>query len=157
MASKSALRLVTTTSGRLPPRTTIMVVDDDVVIAGTLETVLELAGYRVRIAPTGSAACALLPRLRPDLIILDLMLPDTDGLVLTTTLKALTDAPIIICSARHGQVDRVLGLRLGAADFVAKPFDLDDLQARIEAVLPGVRKRQAVTAEPTRIRRQRHA
>ena len=63
----------------------------------------------------------------------DLMLPDMDGLVLTTTLKALTDSPIIICSARHGQVDRALGLRLGAADFVAKPFDLDDLQGRTEA------------------------
>jgi DNA-binding response OmpR family regulator len=134
-----------------------MVVEDDVVVGRALANVLEFAGYRVRIASTGSAACALQPRIRPDLIILDLMLPDTDGLALTTTLKAMTDTPIIICSARGGQVDRVLGLRLGAADFVAKPFDLDDFLARIEAVVPGVRKGQETTSEPTRTTRQRQA
>jgi DNA-binding response OmpR family regulator len=140
-----------------PTRATIMVVEDDVVVGRALANSLEFAGYRVRIAATGSAACALQPRIRPDLIILDLMLPDMDGLVLMTTLKAMTDAPIIICSARHGQVDRVLGLRLGAADFVAKPFDLDDLQARIEAVVPAVRQRQATASESTRTMRRRHA
>ena len=134
-----------------------MVVEDDVVVGRTLATALEFAGYRVHIAATGTAACALQPRIRPDLIILDLMLPDMDGLALTTTLKSMTDAPIIICSARHGQVDRVLGLRLGAADFVAKPFDLDDFQARIEAVMPGVRKGQETTSEPTRTRRRPQA
>jgi DNA-binding response OmpR family regulator len=154
----SLLRLVTTNTRREPTsRATIMVVEDDVVAGHTLAEALELAGYRVRITPTGSAACALQPRMRPDLIILDLMLPDMDGLVLTMTLKAMTDTPIIICSARHGQVDRVLGLRLGAADFVAKPFDLDDFQARIAAVLAGVRKGQETTAEPTQIRQKRQA
>jgi DNA-binding response OmpR family regulator len=139
MPVTSALRLVTP---KVKPssRATIMVVEDDVIIGRTLATALELAGYRVRVAATGRAACDLQPRIRPDLIILDLMLPDMDGLALTSTLKAATDAPIIICSARHGEVDRALGLRLGAADFVAKPFDLDDFQARIEAVMPGVRK-----------------
>jgi DNA-binding response OmpR family regulator len=162
MAMTSALRLVTANGRRRPrpihtqvdlidrpmpaasprvkppSRATIMVVEDDVVVGRILAKAREFTGYRVRIAATGSAACALQPRLRPDLIILDLMLPDMDGLVLTTTLKALTDSPIIICSARHGQVDRALGLRLGAADFVAKPFDLDDLQARIEALVRGL-------------------
>ncbi len=117
-----------------------MLVEDDAVLGGALAEALEYAGYRVRLAPTGRLACALQARLRPDLIILDLMLPDTDGLVLTTALKTLADTPIIICSARHGQVDRALGLRLGAVDFVAKPFDLDDLQARIQAVVPSDRK-----------------
>jgi two-component system OmpR family response regulator len=162
MAMTSALRLVTTNGRRRPrpihtlvdlidrpmpaasprvkpqSRATIMVVEDDVVVGPILAKALEFTGYRVRIAATGSAACALQPRLRPDLIILDLMLPDMDGLALTATLTALTDSPIIICSARHGQVDRALGLRLGAADFVAKPFDLDDLQARIEALVRGL-------------------
>ena len=139
MSVTSALRLVTP---KVKPssRATIMVVEDDVVVGRTLATALEFAGYRVRVAATGRAACALQPRIRPDVIILDLMLPDMDGLALTSTLKAVTDAPIIICSARHGEVDRALGLRLGASDFVAKPFDLDDFQARIEAVMPGVRK-----------------
>ncbi len=138
MAMTSALRLVAKNGppGFLRPQT-IMVVDDDLIVGATLATALEFAGYRVCIAKTGAEACALQPSLRPDLIILDLMLPDTDGLVLTTTLKAMTDAPIIICSGRYGQVDRVLALRLGAADFVAKPFDLDDLVTRIAAVLHG--------------------
>ena len=139
MPVTSALRFVNT-KAKPPSRATIMVVEDDVVVGRTLATALEFAGYRVRVAATGRAACALQPRMRPDVIILDLMLPDMDGLALTSTLKAVTDAPIIICSARHGEVDRALGLRLGAADFVAKPFDLDDFQARIEAVMPGVRK-----------------
>ena len=139
---------------RPPSRATILVVADDQLTALTLAKALEFGGYLVRIAATGSEACALLTRVRPDLIILDLMLPDTDGLVLTTTLKSMTDAPIIICSARHGQLDRVLGLRLGAADFVAKPVDLDDFQARIEAVLRSVPEGQAISLEPTRRRRR---
>lgn len=155
MAGISALHLVTTSRRR--PARTILVVDDDVTLGRRLATALEFAGYSVRIALTGRAACALLPRLRPDLIILDLMLPDTDGFALMTNLRPMTDAAIIICSARGGQVDRVLGRRLGAADFVAKPFDLDDLQTRIEAVLPGVRNVQGTTSEPIRSKRRRQA
>jgi DNA-binding response OmpR family regulator len=90
----------------------------------------------------------MLEHMQPDLILLDLMLPDTDGLVLTTTLKGLTDAPIIICSGRTQQVDRVLGLKLGADDFVAKPFDLDELEARIEAVLRRASKMHDTPATP---------
>ena len=81
------------------------------------------------------------------------MLPDTDGLVLTTALKPLTDSRIIICSARQEQVDRVLGLKLGADDFIAKPFDLDELEARIEAVLRrAIRVREVPTAPADQIR-----
>jgi DNA-binding response OmpR family regulator len=153
MARISALHLVTTSRRRQPP--TILVVDDDVALGRTLATALEVAGYSVRIAPTGRAACALVRRVRPDLIILDLMLPDTDGLALLTTLRLLTDAAIIICSARDGQLDRVLARRIGAADFVAKPFDLDDVEARIEAVLPGVRNVQKAISEPIPSKRRR--
>ena len=156
MPVTSALRFVNT-KAKPPSRATIMVVEDDVVVGRTLATALEFAGYRVRVAATGRAACALQPRMRPDVIILDLMLPDMDGLALTSTLKAVTDAPIIICSARHGEVDRALGLRLGAADFVVKPFDLDDFQARIEAVMPGVRKGRGTTSKLTRTTRRRQA
>jgi DNA-binding response OmpR family regulator len=80
------------------------------------------------------------------------MLPDADGLVLTTTLQRLTDAPIIICSARHGLLDRVLGLRLGADDFVAKPFDFEELEARIETVLRRARHAQRVPPPPDQLR-----
>jgi CheY-like chemotaxis protein len=164
MSKTTALRLVTTKTRRAlrpthtttdlvdspvqaasaglkrPSRATIMVVEDDAVVGRILAKALEFAGYRVRIAATGREACALQPRIRLDLIILDLMLPDMDGFALTTTLKAMGDTPIIFCSARHGQIDRALGMRLGAADFVAKPFDLDDFQRRIDAVIPRVRK-----------------
>src|ERR1700694_4219132 len=131
----------------------ILVVEDDHDTARSLCKALESAGYRVTIAETGSEARSIIEHVRPDLIMLDLMLPDTDGLVLTTTLKALTNAPIIICSARQEQVDRVLGLKLGADDFVAKPFDLDELEARIEAVLGrAARVREVPSAPPDQIR-----
>ncbi len=118
-----------------PIAATIMLVEDDVATERTIARALETSGYRVVVASTGAEARALLQEVHPDLIILDLMLPDTDGLVLTTSFRSLTDSAILICSARHQQVDRVLGLKLGAADFVAKPFDLDELEARIEAII----------------------
>jgi DNA-binding response OmpR family regulator len=114
---------------------TILLVEDDQDTARSLTKALESSGYRVTAVDTGTEARSIVEHVRPDLILLDLMLPDTDGLVLTTALKTLTRAPIIICSARQEQVDRVLGLKLGADDFIAKPFDLDELEARIEAVL----------------------
>ncbi len=114
---------------------TILLVEDDPDTARSLTKALESTGYRVTAVDTGNEARSIIEHMHPDLILLDLMLPDTDGLVLTTALKQLTNAPIIICSARQQQVDRVLGLKLGADDFVAKPFDLDELEARIEAVL----------------------
>jgi len=136
-------QVVSTTT---PNAATIMLVEDDPATERTIARALRTCGYRVVVAGTGAEARALLQEVQPDLIILDLMLPDTDGLVLTTSFRALTDAAILICSARQEQVDRVLGLKLGAADFVAKPFDLEELEARVEAILRGVaRSRQAST------------
>jgi DNA-binding response OmpR family regulator len=120
------------------PRATdplILVVEDDPALLSTLRGVLGSGGYRVWAAESGSEARATLEHLEPDLILLDLMLPDTDGLILAATLKTLRSTPIIIMSARNQQADRVLGLKLGADDFVSKPFELDELMARVEAVL----------------------
>ena len=127
---------------------TILLVEDDPDTARSLTKALESSGYRVTAVDTGAEARSIIEHVRPDLILLDLMLPDTDGLVLTTALKTLTKAPIIICSARQEQVDRVLGLKLGADDFVAKPFDLDELEARIEAVLRRASRVREVPASP---------
>ena len=133
--------------------TNILLVEDDADTARTLSRALEDSGYRITTVDTGGEATALVEDLRPDLILLDLMLPDTDGLVLTTALKGLTSAPIIICSARTDQVDRVLSLKLGADDFIAKPFDLDELEARIEAVLRRAsRIRESPSTPPDQIR-----
>jgi len=130
-----------------------MLVEDDPATERTISRALEATGYRVVVATTGAEARALLQEVHPDLIILDLMLPDTDGLILTTSFKTITDSAILICSARHEQFDRVLGLKLGAADFVAKPFDLDELEARIEAILRRVqRSREAANTPPDEIR-----
>jgi two-component system response regulator MtrA len=132
----------------------IVLVEDDPEMARSLSKALQSSGYRVTTAGTGSEARSVIERVRPDLILLDLMLPDTDGLVLTTAFKTLTNAPIIICSARQEQVDKVLGLKLGADDFVAKPFELDELEARIEAVLrrvAGVREVPVAPADQIRV------
>ncbi|MCA1646427.1 MAG: response regulator transcription factor [Chloroflexi bacterium] len=132
---------------------TILLVEDDPDTARSLTRALESSGYRVTAVDTGNEARSIIEHMHPDLILLDLMLPDTDGLVLTTALKQLTNSPIIICSARQQQVDRVLGLKLGADDFVAKPFDLDELEARIEAVLRRAsRVRETPPISPDQIR-----
>ena len=126
----------------------ILLVEDDPEMARSLTKALESSGYRVTTAGTGSEARSIIEQMRPDLILLDLMLPDADGLVLTAPFKMLTNAPIIICSARQEQVDRVLGLRLGADDFIAKPFELEELEARVEAVLRRASRVREVLAVP---------
>jgi DNA-binding response OmpR family regulator len=114
---------------------TIVLVEDDALTALSVARILETIGFQVNTAESAADAKVLLRQVRPELILLDLMLPDGDGLVLLSTLRSLTEAPIIICSARGRQVDRVLGLKMGADDFLDKPFDVDELEARIGAVL----------------------
>jgi len=116
-------------------RATILVVEDDAPIARALIEALDMAGYRVCHAIDGADARSKLERARPDMILLDLILPDIDGLVLCYTLKSAAKVPIVICSATNRKRDPILALKLGADDFVHKPFELDDLLARVEAVL----------------------
>jgi DNA-binding response OmpR family regulator len=114
---------------------TIFLVEDDPGVAMTLTDVLESEGYSVVHAMNGAAAKSMVDEARPDLIILDLMLPDTDGLVLCADLKSRVPAPIIICSATNRKRDAVLGFKLGADDFVSKPFHVDELLTRVQAAL----------------------
>jgi two-component system, OmpR family, response regulator MtrA len=139
---------------RRNPRANILVVEDDEAIAQMVVELLEADGYRVWSADSGRAAKAMLEEIRADLVILDLVLPDVDGLVLCTDIKAQYDLPIIICSATTRKRDAILGLRLGADDFVAKPFDAYDLEARVEAVLRRVAQRRETqpSAEPDHYR-----
>jgi DNA-binding response OmpR family regulator len=120
-----------------PSRASILVIDDDPAVTRTLMDALELGDYRVWHAINGVEARGQMQRagLNPDLILLDLMLPDIDGLVLCSLLKSVSDVPIIICTGSSRRADPVLALKLGADDFVRKPFDVDDLLARVEAVL----------------------
>jgi DNA-binding response OmpR family regulator len=116
-------------------RATILVVEDDPPTARALADALDMAGYRVWHAIDGADARGQLERARPDMILLDLILPDIDGLVLCYTLRSAANVPIVICSGTSRKRDSILALKLGADDFVRKPFELDDLLARVEAVL----------------------
>ncbi len=135
-----------------PVRASILVVEDDPAVARVLMDALELADYRVWHAVNGVDARGQMQRARfsPDLILLDLMLPDIDGLVLCSLLKSLSDVPIIICSGTARRSDPILALKLGADDFVKKPFDMDDLLARVEAVLRRAPPREHGMAPPPR-------
>jgi two-component system, OmpR family, response regulator RegX3 len=110
----------------------ILVVEDDPAIAGPIARGLERAGFEVDLAATGAAALAADP---VDLVVLDLGLPDLDGTDVCRALRARGDTAIIVVSARDDEVDRVVGLELGADDYVVKPFGMRELIARVRAVL----------------------
>jgi DNA-binding response OmpR family regulator len=124
-------------------RATILLVDDDPAFATLLTERLGAEGYIVEHAENAAAATKLTERISPDLILLDLGLPDRHGLVLCAELKDKPSPPIIICSGTKHEHEAVLGLKLGADDFVAKPISIDELSARIEVVL---RRSSAQTA-----------
>ncbi len=117
------------------PRRRILVVEDEPTLSQLVTDVLEAEGYTVVAVGTGGEAEAVLERVKPDLVLLDIMLPDADGLILCSQIQARWPAPVIMVSATKRERDRILSLRLGADDFIAKPFDTLELVARVEAVL----------------------
>ena len=115
---------------------TILVVDDDRAIRDSLDRALALEGYRVIAASDGAQALDLVAVHDPDVVVLDLMMPNVDGLTVCRRLRARRDrTPILMLTARTETSDRVSGLDAGADDYLAKPFDLDELLARIRALL----------------------
>ena len=116
--------------------TRILVIEDNRNLATGLRNNLEIEGYDVEIASDGASGLSLVRSSAPDLIILDLMLPGMDGYrVLRTLREEGTDTPVLILSARGEETDKVLGFHLGADDYVAKPFGLLELLARVDALL----------------------
>ena len=113
----------------------ILVVDDDALMRRSTSLQLEQAGYRASTAANAEDALALAQRDRPDLILLDIGLPGMDGLQAIASFKQLTAAPVIVVSARRRDLDTILGLELGADDYITKPFNPDVLLARVKAVL----------------------
>jgi DNA-binding response OmpR family regulator len=113
----------------------ILVVDDEPPIVDMLAYNLERANFEVVVARDGEEALAKAHQEQPDLIILDLMLPRLDGLEVCRALRRERDVPIIMLTARDSEVDRVVGLELGADDYVAKPFSVRELMARVKTVL----------------------
>ena len=115
--------------------THVLVVDDEQDIVAIVRDYLADAGFRVSTARSGEEALRLLRSVVPDLVVLDLGLPGIDGLDVTRTVRATSAVPIIVLTARADEADRVVGLELGADDYVVKPFSPRELLARVRAVL----------------------
>jgi len=129
----------------------ILVVDDDTLLRRSLSLQLEQAGYRSSTAATAEDALALAERDRPDLILLDVGLPGMDGLEALRHFHKKMDTPVIFVTARRRELDTILGLELGADDYITKPFNPDVLLAHIKAVLRRSSRHSISPDEPVRL------
>jgi DNA-binding response OmpR family regulator len=131
-----------------PARESILIVEDDRAMAELVRTYLEHEGYRVDVAETGEEAIELAQRSRPNLILLDLMLPFRSGFEVCRALRSQIDVPIIMVTARRAEADRLRGFAEGADDYVVKPFSPRELVARVGAVL---RRHYHAPMEPAQV------
>jgi two-component system alkaline phosphatase synthesis response regulator PhoP len=127
---------------------TILVVDDEPKITKLLRDYLERAGFGVRTSVDGKSALALARAEKPDLVLLDLGLPRMDGLDVTRELRKLSNVPIIMLTARSEESDKLVGLELGADDYITKPFSPKELVARVRVIF---RRIDSVTTSPAEI------
>jgi len=121
--------------GTMTRKDSILVVDDDAEIRRLLQDYLARQGYRVEAVPDGRGMWQAIERSRFDLIVLDLMLPGEDGLTLCRDIRARSNTPVVMVTALGEETDRVIGLEMGADDYLAKPFSPRELLARVKAVL----------------------
>jgi len=128
---------------------TILVVDDEPTLRETLAEALEADGFRVVTAADGREALAQFREHRPELVVLDLMLPELSGIEVCRIIRQESGVPILMLTAKSSELDKVLGLELGADDYVTKPFSLRELSARVRALLR--RTEQASTEGPTTV------
>ncbi len=119
----------------MPEATKLLIIDDDLTLVNALRLYLSKVGYDVVTAPNGLEGLQTLYNARPDLVVLDIMMPKLDGWEVCKRIRELSDVPIIMLTARDQETDRVMGLKMGADDYIAKPFSLKELEARLEAVL----------------------
>jgi DNA-binding response OmpR family regulator len=128
---------------------TILVVDDEPTLRETLVDALEADGFRVVSAADGREALTRFRAERPDLVLLDLMLPELSGIEVCRIIRAESGVPIVMLTAKDSELDKVVGLELGADDYVTKPFSLRELAARVRAILRRMeRMRQVADGEP---------
>ncbi len=113
----------------------MLVVEDETSIASFVALYLKNAGYGIRTVGTGQEALDTLARERPDLIVLDLMLPDLDGIEVCKRVRQSSDVPILMLTARDEDVDKIIGLEVGADDYLTKPFNPRELVARVKSIL----------------------
>lgn len=126
---------------------TILLVEDDPILSETLRYNLEREGYAVINAPDGVVGLERARRDQPDMVILDVMLPRLDGFSVCRILRQESEVPILILTARQDEIDRIAGLELGADDYVAKPFSLGELLARVRAIMRRSERRISVMRE----------
>ena len=117
------------------PLASLLIVEDDPEIRRLLADFLQREGFEVECADSGKAMDAVLQRMRPDLLVLDLMLPGEDGLSICRRLRADDNIPILMLTAKSDEIDRVVGLEMGADDYLTKPFAPRELLARVRAIL----------------------
>ncbi|HEY5496562.1 MAG TPA: response regulator transcription factor [Candidatus Limnocylindrales bacterium] len=125
---------------------TILVVDDEPILRETLAEALEADGFRVVTAADGREALSRFREHQPDLVVLDLMLPELSGIEVCRIIRAESGVPIVMLTAKSSELDKVVGLELGADDYVTKPFSLRELSARIRALL---RRSEQLAEAPT--------
>ncbi|MCE9670377.1 response regulator transcription factor [Myxococcus stipitatus] len=128
-------------------RSTILVVDDDPHLRDIVRFALEQGGFRVEEAADGRSALEQVARVGPALLVLDIMMPEMDGLAVCREVRRSREVPIVFLSSRDDEVDRILGLEMGGDDYLTKPFSPRELVARVKAVLR--RARRTPTPEPT--------
>jgi DNA-binding response OmpR family regulator len=121
----------------------ILIVEDEPSLAEVTGLYLKRAGFQVQIAHDGKQAMTILEKQIPDFVIMDIMLPEVDGISLTRWLRDRSDVPIIMVTARREEVDRIAGLEMGADDYVVKPFSPQELVSRVRAVLRRTGRDQA--------------
>jgi DNA-binding response OmpR family regulator len=122
-------------AGTIQPMATVLVVDDEPIVREVVVRYLEREGYATLEADDGDAARLHVERGSPDLVVLDVMLPGTDGLELCRWIRSRSELPVIMLTARGEEADRIVGLELGADDYVTKPFSPRELAARVRTVL----------------------
>ena len=140
--------------------TTILIVDDEPNILELSRLYLEREGYRVEGAGNGNDALSKFDTVKPALVVLDLMLPDIDGFEICRQLRKKSDVPILMLTARKEDVDKIVGLELGADDYLTKPFNPRELVARVKAIMrryqSGLSPTQAIEVGNLRIDSSRH-
>lgn len=132
----------------MPDPVTVVVVDDEEPLVALVARYLEREGYTVHAAYDGPSALDVIARVAPDVVVLDLMLPGIDGLEVARRIRGTADPYIVMLTARSDEVDRIVGLRVGADDYMTKPFSPNELVARIQAMLRRPRRTAPDPADP---------
>lgn len=131
----------------MDPKAKLLVIDDDTTLVNALEMYLTREGYDVHLAANGAEGLKAFYALRPDLVVLDVMMPQMDGWETCRRIRELSTVPIIMLTAKGQETDRVMGLKLGADDYVPKPFSLKELVARIEAILRRTKRSESTAKQ----------